>query len=252
MLRLTLLILAPGSLLLLTAIAPLLTASLEAQWPYYLPPHIKHFPGDESVIRRNLDIQGKFASHKPVGLQKMSSDEGEMFFPEYWRFDTKDDDPSKMPAIDKRGPALSLTHGANEDTWEDLPKNDTLLHSLQAPFMIHSNQWIDSQPAVRRLRQLRRALLFQLDSRDFKCPVDTFSCSSIDRANSCCPTGESCQLIAQSSLGDVGCCAAGQTCSQELSGCQDGYISCPGSFGGGCCIPGYQCVGIGCTVTYLT
>lgn len=239
----------PGPLLLLVATAALPTLSLEAQWPYFLPPHIKHFPGDESVIRRNLDIQEKFANQKPVGLHKMSSDAGEMFFPEYWRFD---DDKMKDLATVERAPISSRSrHSENRHPLGDWGKNATLLNTLQAPFMIHSIPQTGTRSIIRGIPQIRRALFSILNSRDFRCPDNTYSCTSINRANSCCPAGESCQLIAQSSLGDVGCCAEGQTCSQELSGCQDGYTSCPGSSGGGCCIPGYQCVGIGCKFAWM-
>lgn len=244
--------LVPGPLLLLIATTPLPISTLEAQWPYNLSPHIKYFPGDESVVRRNLDIQEQFAKQKPVGLHKMSSDPGEMFFPEYWRFDDDDNDKTRSLAVAKRAPISSLSeHSGDRDDLGKWRNNATLLHTLQAPILIHGVQQIESRSIIRRLPRIHHALFSILNSRDFKCPDNTFSCISINRAYSCCTVGDSCQLIAQSSLGDVGCCAEGQTCSQQLSGCQDGYTSCPGDSGGGCCIPGYECIGVGCKLAWM-
>lgn len=47
--------------------------------------------------------------------------------------------------------------------------------------------------------------------------------------------------------GDVGCCPEGQKCSGVIGRCAEGYTACSGALGGGCCIPGYECVRGGCT-----
>lgn len=253
MLGLTSLSLVYTSLLLLIVNASTRILSLEAQWPYNLPPHMKYFPEDETLVRRTLEIRERLGRQKPVGVRKMNADEGEMFFPEYWLFHgAVAHTPLNVPT-DNRLPA---SHLATEAQDSDLPENwnnATVLYPLQAPLSLHHNPQIDPRPLLPRLGRLPRAILGQLNERDdFQCPGDTLSCTSINRPNSCCPIGESCQLIANAGLGDAGCCAGGQTCSQQVPGCQDGYRSCPGSPGGGCCIPGYECVGVGCKLLHLS
>lgn len=246
MLTLASLALVPTPLLLLIAGLPARTLSLETQWPYNLPPHMKYYPEDEALVRRNMGIQEKLASQRPIGVHKMSGDEGEMFFPEYWVFDGELKKAPAILPIDRRSTILRLArehqHSGALGDWA----NSTGLYPLQASFSLHSDQQNESRRLLGKLRRLPRALLHQLDERDFQCPGNTLSCTSINRPNSCCSTGESCQLITNTGLGDVGCCAQGQTCSQQVSDCQAGYKSCPGSSGGGCCIPGYDCDGVGC------
>lgn len=245
MLGLASLALVPVPLLLMIASAPTQTLSLEAQWPYNLPPHMKYFPEDEALVRRNTGIQKKLAKQRPIGVHKMSGDQGEMFFPEYWVFDEADDASTTIKERKRTLPLrLSSIHEGRDALGNGA--NATVLQSLQAPFSLHSDQQTESRSILRRLYRSPRAMLYRLEERDFRCPGDTASCTSINRTNSCCPTGETCQLITNTGLGDVGCCAVGQTCSAQVSSCQQGYKSCPGSSGGGCCIPGYDCVGIGC------
>lgn len=248
MLTLASLVLVPAPLLLLIASLPARTLSLETQWPYNLPPHMKYYPEDEALVRRNIGIQEKLASQRPIGLHKMSGDEGEMFFPEYWVFDSELKNAPANKPMERRTPFLRLpSEHQHSGIQEDLA-NSTWLYPLQASLSLHSDQQIESKRLLRKLHRLPRALRYQLDERDFRCPGNTLSCTSINRPNSCCPSGESCQLITNNGLGDVGCCAQGQTCSQQVSTCQEGYKSCPGSSGGGCCIPGYDCDGVGCMI----
>lgn len=42
------------------------------------------------------------------------------------------------------------------------------------------------------------------------------------------------------------CCPEGATCGGGVGSCPAGAASCPPSPGGGCCIPGYVCQGVGC------
>ncbi|KAI7203020.1 hypothetical protein KC343_g9953 [Hortaea werneckii] len=83
----------------------------------------------------------------------------------------------------------------------------------------------------------------KLLARDFECPGDTVSCSSIG-SNLCCPAGQTCVEVSSG----IGCCPAGETCGNEVGGCNagGGYTSCPESDNGGCCVPGAQCEGSGC------
>lgn len=148
----------------------------------------------------------------------MSEDEGEKFFFDYWDFEGADE--------------VGLT--ATNETF-----NPQSYDNHEAP---------EIQPRVYPFRpSVSTNMGFSpLFRRDFKCPTGTFACTAIDRPNSCCGAGDTCVLVQDTGLGDVGCCPQGQTCSGVIGSCQQGYMSCPASMGGGCCIPGYECVSGGC------
>ena len=225
----------PVSLLLLVSNSPVQAVAVEAQWPYNLPSHIKYFPEDEALVRRNLDMQRRLVGHKPVAVRKMSEDEGEMFFLEYWRFGQDIDGWStrESEVLTPRGDFTSK-HSMNAS----IP----LL--LQPPLLLHSEQPKTPNPLFGRLL---RSPLASFNKRDFQCPSDTFSCVLVGAPNSCCPTGQTCQYVVNPSngLGAVGCCPAGESCSGGVQNCPSGYTGCPDS-GGGCCVSGYTCDGIGC------
>ena len=236
--------LLPASLTLFIASTPTPARALEARGPYKLPPYVQYSPEDEHLVKRNLDIQRRLVDQRPIGVRKMSSDEGEMFFPEYWRFDGVSRESTLRDELslgEKKSKLLRLRSNEGDYPSLDTGLNTTLLPPLQAPFSLHTNP---NEAYDRPFSP--RAVLHFLNGRDFQCPTGTASCNSINRPNSCCPTGEACQLITDVGLGDVGCCAQGQSCSNQISNCQQGYTSCPGSAGGGCCIPGYTCNGVGC------
>lgn len=228
------------------SIVPLSLLVLIADWPAQTKSNDAPAPWSRKLVSSTMSpslaaplsekrsiTQRRFATQQPVGARKMSDDEGEMFFLEYWQF-----------RPESRNAEISVTwdriNGPNQEgeNVQDL-RNISMPYPLQPPFLLHSEQ---DHPIFRRLP---RALSL-LGERAFQCPTGTSSCSSISRPNSCCPSEEICQLIADSGEGDVGCCRQGQSCSDEVAGCQEGYASCPGSAGGGCCIPGYSCVGVGC------
>ncbi|OAP54242.1 hypothetical protein AYL99_11343 [Fonsecaea erecta] len=226
----------PSSLLILiTSSIPSVTAQdLDWQWPYNLPPDSKYYPEDELLVRRDLDVQRKLQKSNPTGVRKMSGDPGEMFYLQYWGFDEQQDEEEfHMDSLD----------------WA----NATLFASFHQPVRVH-----DSYQNPRIFRRLLPGWhLFA--ERDFQCPTGTSACTSIDRPNSCCATGYTCQLVQDTGngLGDVGCCPNGQVCGDALStSCASGYTSCPNNPGGGCCLPGYACYQVGCvqtsTATILT
>ena len=176
----------------------------------------------------------------PIGVRKMSNDEAEMFFHEYWTFERgggSDSNVFQDPILDKRKPRLQRSA---HEVAEPFAENSTMLPPLQAPLSLHTDQ-----PNIPLLRRLP---LFQ--KRQYSCPANTNACTSINRPNSCCPSDQVCQLVADTGNGDVGCCSQGQTCSQEVGTCQQGYPSCPGAQGGGCCVPGSSCQDVGCKFSF--
>ena len=211
----------PSSLLLFISTNPSPSTATEASWPRNLPANLKYFSEHEQMAKRNTDVQKKLETYTPQGLRKMSEDESEMFFLEYWQFEDGD-------------MSLRKTSGEASESLHEPPR-------LQPPLRIQMHhQPLTPNPLYRKL--LKTPLL----RKGFQCPAGTSSCASINKPDSCCPTGEQCQSVTDTGLGDVGCCAAGQNCAGEVNACAAGYIACPASLGGGCCMPGYQCAGVGC------
>ncbi|EXJ77387.1 hypothetical protein A1O3_09613 [Capronia epimyces CBS 606.96] len=219
----------PTSLLILIARAASPVLSQGYDWPYSLPPDAKYYPEDEVLIKRDIDIQQKLQRKTATGVRKMSGDPGEKFYMDYWGFEQEE-----------------------ESNNYSSPTNATLFTSFEAPVRVHSRK--RSPRAVEPYLRLPGWHLFE--KRDFQCPSGTSPCTSVDRPNSCCATGSTCQLVEDTGLGDVGCCPHGQVCADSLSTCEAGYTSCPNDPGGGCCIPGYACYEVGCvqtsTATLLT
>ena len=146
------------------------------------------------------------------GVKKMSADEGEKFFWDYWQFDDE----------------LSTLETGNLSS----PRDGKDIRIRSYPL----------RPAL-SVETHGRVSLFE---RDFKCPWDTEACTSINRPSRCCNAGDTCQLVQDTGSGDVGCCPAGQECSDVIGSCPGGYSTCSQALGGGCCIPGYDCVQGGC------
>lgn len=226
----------PTSLLLLTSGYLADALCLEAQWPYNLPPHMKYFPNDEPLVRRNGEIQERIARQSPSAVRRMSTDEGEMFLLEYWQFaDELGGSADIAGSLSRRNINCK---GLLADSWV----NKTTAGCLQPPLLSHESE------RVRKASLLARYLppaVARLYARDFVCPSGTSNCSSIGQPNSCCGIGLTCNTVPDTGLGVVGCCA-GSSCAGQVATCPEGYGTCPSSQGGGCCIPGYVCSGVGC------
>lgn len=163
----------------------------------------------------------------PIAVRKMMDHEDEMFFQDYWQFEH---------VFEARPPSKIIK--AAENTWT----NASLFLPFHAPLALHRDP--DASPFY---PLWARALVPKLHDRAFHCPNGTDACTDINRPNSCCPSGDSCQLVTDSGQGHVACCGSGQTCAGKVQDCAQDYQSCPGAAGGGCCVPGYACVGtVGC------
>lgn len=191
----------------------------ELEWPYNLPPHVKYYPEHEGLVKRNAEIREKLQQQSPVGMRKMSSDPGEMFFLDYWHFDS------------------------DHEKDQEYSYNSSITAELAAPFKLHA--------ISRRHKSILPRFLGRtpFDKRDFQCPAGSSACTAIDRPNSCCANGSTCEIVEDVGLGDVGCCPENEVCGGSVSNCPSGYTSCPQNPGGGCCVPGYACFSIGCVAT---
>jgi len=209
--------------------------------------HSRH---DPSLEIRELDlIQSKTQTQKestlivPVGVRKMSDDPSEMFFLEYWHFNSEVRHEAISKALEpilRTEPPQAKAIAHRESSHMDVFSGTTAMDLFPA-FLPHL---IDDEMSL-NLRNLPRESILK---RNFQCPTGTNACTSIGEPNSCCATNQVCMKITDTGLGDVGCCPSGQTCSGSVSSCDiaRGYTSCPGSSNGGCCIPNYSCQGIGC------
>lgn len=219
------------------------------QWPYNLPPHVKLWPEDPPHRRRDLEVIEEYVRRgkKPVGVKKMSTDESEMFWPEYWQFED-DLEPSTLPELTNwNAPIQART----EDDDALLSINASTLY-FRPPFALH----MESEEDLDYLEERRSSwleskrdsaqVLDHLEKRGFTCPTGTNSCSSIGYPNSCCTVDETCFVIQDTGLGPVGCCPNGSTCGGTITTCAAGNTGCPDNLGGGCCIPSYVCSGPGC------
>lgn len=213
------------ALLLLQLTRPA-TAEPQPAWPHNLPGHLKYFPENEAHMKRSLSVQERLErGERPIGVRKMSEDEGEMFFLDHWIFagDTERDIHPE-PQQQQNG-NLSISEFSSP---------------LRPLADINSPDFFGRFIA-------RSGLALHLKRDDFKCPAGTSDCSSIGAPNSCCGSGSTCISIKDTGLGSVACCASGTTCEGTIS-CNEaaGYSSCPGSENGGCCLPGYACRDVGC------
>ena len=179
-----------------------------------------------------------------IGVRKMTEDEGEMFFPAYWTLaESEEQEAANIRRDEHETPRLVA-----RDEVQHPQGNATMPPLLLQPFALHARLDLpeSDQPALALIPRNFTGSA-PLSPRGFACVDETNPCNSINRPNSCCGAGETCQLIADTGLGDVGCCAQGDSsCSDDVGGCSAGYQSCPGAQGGGCCIPGYSCEGVGC------
>lgn len=201
-------------------VALLLTtaSSAEPQWPHNVPKHLKYFPEDETYAKRGLEIHQRLQHEKPVGVKKMSLDEGEMFMLDSWIF-----------ASDARGQSLE------QPDYPNLGNGTLQVRSPLRP--------LAKDDFLARLH-IRDVLL----KRQFACPEGTSSCSSVGAPDVCCGISSTCiKVNGSTDAGSVGCCPQGRTCAGSVS-CDTsmGFSACPGSPNGGCCLPGFQCQGIGC------
>jgi hypothetical protein len=172
------------------------------------------------IFRRNDEIAQRLSEGAVQGVRKMSPDEGEKFFLEYWSF------AGDALAGDERSSAFLERGEVDENEYPAF---------LTRSFPFQSASSLERSESARGL-----------ESRDFKCPTGTNVCTSIGRSDRCCNTGSTCEIVTDTGSGDVGCCPSGETCSGTVGSCSSGYTTCSQALGGGCCIPGYECVSGGC------
>jgi hypothetical protein len=204
----------------------------------------------------------------PTAIRKMPPDPGAKFYHEYCAFPENaafaPAPPLPPPPPRKPLVARAARTALDADDARRLAGNASSELPLRPPFALLSGpEFVDDADAEQiprppppqpppppsaawdLFRRAASAVAF-LERRQWACPSGTSSCASIGYPNSCCGAGETCVQVADTGLGPVGCCPAGATCGGGVSGCADGSTACASELGGGCCIPGFVCQGVGC------
>ncbi|KAK3955393.1 hypothetical protein QBC32DRAFT_359479 [Pseudoneurospora amorphoporcata] len=202
----------------------------------------------------------------PTAIKKMPPDQSEKFHPHYVAFADHADSSSsnsndRLPpplmgfiSVEQQevDPILAARRLADERDLDLLQTNSSSPLSYRPPFANHNhNHHLQSEEQrawslFRRSREALARLQQHNNKRQWNCPEGTASCSRIGYPNSCCRTSETCMEIEDVGLGKVGCCPAGATCGGSVSTCADGNTGCASEIGGGCCLPGFVCAGVGC------
>ncbi|KAE9375585.1 hypothetical protein N431DRAFT_334234 [Stipitochalara longipes BDJ] len=222
-------------------------APAQPQWSL---PMQKRLPPDSPQRRRQAKAAEEYLrlGKTPIGVLKMSPDEGEKFYMDYWRFERE------LEHDEILGTGISL-RARDDDEEARLLANASALVSFRPPFALHTEEWTD----IEDFEDLRArgvlagydsvAVLAMLTKRGFQCPTGTANCSGAGFPNSCCPSSEFCYAIKDTGLGPVGCCPNGSVCGGTISPCNAPNTACDDTnFGGGCCIPNYVCAGVGCVI----
>ncbi|KAM7194754.1 hypothetical protein V8F20_007774 [Naviculisporaceae sp. PSN 640] len=196
----------------------------------------------------------------PTAIKKMSPDQGEKFFPHYYAFAEQ----KAVAEAPLTNPIAARRILEDEDDAKRIFINASAELAFRQPFAPHLGGLVfvgDDEDRYRKILPLdsRRNLFHRaaqalawLERRDWSCPTGTSSCAAIGFPNSCCQDNEVCVEITDTGLGNVGCCPEGATCGGSVSQCSDGNTPCASDIGGGCCIPGFVCEGIGCNTMTTT
>ncbi|GAQ41443.1 GPI anchored protein [Aspergillus niger] len=129
----------------------------------------------DSIVQHHALIES-YLSQKPVrGVHKMTDDEGEKFFLDYWLFD----EAYTAGNTSNTNDSLSQVQPYNLDTTEKVdfqPRSYPFRPSYPSDLEVERRGWSEHfSPLLRR---------------EFKCPSGTYGCSSIDRPESCCSTSD--------------------------------------------------------------
>ncbi|KAJ5660096.1 GPI anchored protein [Penicillium longicatenatum] len=210
---------------------------------------------DNDIVRHINEIESRLASTPIHGLKKMSPDEGEKFFFDYWSF----------------GPESQGQLSGREE--EQIQSNDTLgIDDLPSnPFHPRSYPFQPSLPF-----QANRWSL--LSSRDFKCPTGTQACGCVfvsvvtvtihstvtlsTKTYSSVPQGSPSSSQSTSNTATTenlvpparptGISTSTKGTTSRVSVCPTGFYACSAVYHGGCCQIGRNCDTTSCPTTSST
>ncbi|KAH7262118.1 hypothetical protein BKA59DRAFT_13477 [Fusarium tricinctum] len=178
-----------------------------------------------------LPSQASAESSSPTAIRKLAPNPNHKLLREHLAF-------APLHVLSPREAAAAAISFLEQQDDELLAHNGT--ERLYRPaFAPHSEESRDTM--------LRRAAeVLALLERRSSCPNGMNSCSDIDSEVKCCQEGTYCVDVGSSVPGGIACCPDGASCGGGVGACPDGATSCSADLGGGCCIPGYVCQGLGC------
>ncbi|KAL0942480.1 uncharacterized protein CTRU02_200365 [Colletotrichum truncatum] len=165
-----------------------------------------------------------------MAIRKMPPSPGEKLLPEDLAF-----------ANDVFAPSLTPREQLLAARMADDPLFYNASYPFRPPFAQHGSSASSSWEHFRRAAEA----LHILESRQ-ACPTNMKSCENIGSPNKCCMSNEVCVKVEDEKVGNVACCPDGASCNAPVGTCPSGSESCAADLGGGCCIPGYICQGVGC------
>ncbi|KAL2026577.1 hypothetical protein VTO58DRAFT_102557 [Aureobasidium pullulans] len=148
-------------------------------WPYNLPAGAKYYPEHEHHIRRDLEIQQRLNVASPSGIRKMSEDEGEKFFLDYWQFGEQDPNSFEIgsPLSLRRVyastatttttlPTITVTTGASWSTLSDSTTTQTIVvpgnpTSQTASIYDNNNPWLECVNDVVKPNNTNQPFIFR-------------------------------------------------------------------------------------------
>lgn len=184
----------------------------------------------------------------PTAIRKMPVDSSEKLLREHLAFQE-----GPMPTDYEPHPFLSPREAILAARLQLTVEEDVLLAAnsssttrpYRPAFNSHKDDALDAPGDGWLLFRRAKEALHLLQGRQ-GCPGGMLSCEDVGAPNKCCSSNEVCVEVEDPSVGNVACCPEGADCNAPVGGCPDGSPECPAELGGGCCIPGFVCQGVGC------
>lgn len=180
-----------------------------------------------------LALVAQVAANQPLAtaIKKQLPDANEKLFPDHLAFEP-------LPALNPFETTVPTNLWLDDQEDKDASSSN-LTRRYNPAFAYHF------QEAEEDLLKRAADVLAILQNRA-ACPSGTESCSGIGSPDKCCADGSYCTNVSDSDAEQIACCPNGATCGGGVGACPSNAVSCPSALGGGCCIPGYVCVGVGC------
>lgn len=185
----------------------------------------------------------------PTAIRKMPLDSSEKLFPEHLAFadNLPDEENIHNPFLSPREAVLAARLQLTAEEEGQLNSNSSTpgpQRQFRPAFKSHGQDDTLGDDGWWYHRRARDTLHL-LEGRQ-GCPGGFQDCSDVGHPNKCCMTSEVCVEVDDSSVGGVACCPEGAECGGSVGSCPGEATTCDQELGGGCCIEGYICEGVGC------
>ncbi|KAM3511408.1 hypothetical protein MY11210_004958 [Beauveria gryllotalpidicola] len=183
------------------------------------------------------------AERSPTALRKLAPDANEKLFPEHLAF------ASSLTFGDASLAACQFLDAQDAKRLLSEPRpldNQQQLRPYRPAFAGHLDDTRNNSHHALRRGAAKALALLQRRAGAASCPSGMSGCSAIGQPNKCCQDGTVCTRIDDATVGGIACCPVGSSCGGRVGACPSDATSCPADLGGGCCIPGYVCQGLGC------